>query len=214
MGHEITTDTAQEITANQISKSSEINELGSALASFHSKDIQIARNGYNPMFKSSFPTLSDLILGTKAELSAQGLSILQFPTGDSEITTMLLHKSGQYLSSKASIKDEVRKPLTLAQARGVSITYLCRYMYTAILGTPSIDSDGGYPSLSEEQNRSSKEPPLTNNQLEIIEELGVSKHIPNAIKTQLGRDMPNMNMKEANRWIDTLNKLIKKGESE
>lgn len=89
-----------------------------------------------------YASLSNILANTKPILSKHGLSILQFPqtmeNGFVLVETMLLHNSGESLTSEISAR--VTKPDDPKQI-GSMISYLRRYAVGAVLG---ISLDGDY----------------------------------------------------------------------
>ncbi len=58
------------------------------------------------------------------------------------VQTVLMHSSGEYISSKMYMPVERGKGMSLAQAAGSVITYARRYALAAILGITQTDNDG------------------------------------------------------------------------
>lgn len=73
----------------------------------------------------------------KQPLSECELAVTQLIEEDYSVLTMLIHSSGQYMSSK------LKMPIgeNSAQAIGSSLTYAKRYAYCAILGIVADDDD-------------------------------------------------------------------------
>lgn len=120
-------------------KSQSISELAKALVSFQKITKTIGYDANNPFFKSKYATLTALVSSTKAELSSCGLAVTQLCEDEGSITTMLVHNSGEFISSKLTLKPVKDDP----QGRGSCITYARRYAYAAILGLVSDDDDDG-----------------------------------------------------------------------
>jgi len=120
-------------------RSQEINELAKALVSFQSKIKSVKRDGVNPFFKSKYATLENIIDAAKDLLAENGLSFSQFPSGENELTTILMHTSGQFLVSTAKMIPKDSTP----QGQGSAITYMRRYALSAVLGVATETDDDG-----------------------------------------------------------------------
>src|SRR3990167_5517795 len=120
-------------------QSATIKELAAALAVFQSKVSNVGKDGINPYFKSKYATLENTISTVREELAKNGLSFSQFPTGENELATILIHRSGEYIKATAKMSPKDNSP----QAQGSAITYLRRYALSAILGIATEDDDDG-----------------------------------------------------------------------
>ena len=118
-------------------KSPTISELAKALNQFQSKSKTIGYDASNPFFKSKYATLATLVSSTREELTKEGLSVTQLCEDEGAVTTMLIHTSGEFISSKLTLKPVKDDP----QGRGSCLTYSRRYAYAAILGLVSDDDD-------------------------------------------------------------------------
>jgi hypothetical protein len=120
-----------------MTKSESIKEIAGALITFHLKVENIKKDSTNPFFKSKYASLSNILDAISTPLEESGLSFSQLPTGDSGLTTILMHsKSGEYLQADYTMKPSKDDP----QGRGSAITYQRRYALSAILGL-NIDED-------------------------------------------------------------------------
>ena len=103
------------------------------------------KDSTNPHFKSKYADLSSVIDAVKEPLNANGIMYLQ-GVEDAEngvaVETMLLHESGEWLSSTIKI------PATKhdAQGYGSATTYARRYGLQAMCGVPAEDDDGNAAS--------------------------------------------------------------------
>jgi len=120
-------------------KSESITNLATALAKFQGEMDAIVKDAKNPFFKSSYVSLSAIIRAIREPLSNNGLSFCQFPSGDNGLTTILMHKSGEWLEDTVSTQPVKNDP----QAVGSAITYMRRYSLGAILGLNIEDDDDG-----------------------------------------------------------------------
>ena len=140
-----------------MNKSEQINELGAALAKFHKEVSNPTKNATNPHFKSQYADLAEVINVSREPLAAVGLSILQMVGLDDKcvtIETMMLHVSGQFISSVLSV------PVSKMDAQGVgsATTYGRRYSWAAMCGLAQQDDDansavGNRPQPRQDQQR-------------------------------------------------------------
>ena len=114
---------------------------------FQSSMEAITKNVSNPFFKSKYASLSAIIKDTRKPLGDNGLSYAQFPSGEAELTTILMHISGEWMSSSFTMKPIDQKP----QSLGSAITYARRYALCAILGLQVDDDDGNEASKPKKQ---------------------------------------------------------------
>jgi hypothetical protein len=119
-------------------KSESITELAKALNGFQADMGTVPKTSVNPFYKSKYADLESFITAAKPHLKTHGLSFSQFPTMEGLIT-ILMHESGEYISSEAKI---VMKDQT-AQGQGSAITYMRRYALSAVLGIATEDDDDG-----------------------------------------------------------------------
>jgi hypothetical protein len=126
-----------------MNKSESIASLSKALVLAQSEFPKVAFNSTNPYFNSSYADLGAVIETSKPILKNHGLAVSQLvegASGEVGITTLLIHESGEYISSCATILVDGKN---LAQEAGKSITYLRRYALAAILGLyADADNDG------------------------------------------------------------------------
>jgi hypothetical protein len=126
-------------------KSAELNELLSAMSIMQGELCNAKKDSANPFFKSKYADLAEVINVSKDALSKNGLSVLQFPSFENNIvsvTTVIGHKSGQFMSSTMSSPIQKIDP----QSIGSATTYLRRYSYSAIVGIAQEDDDGNHAS--------------------------------------------------------------------
>ena len=159
-----------------MNKSNNLQELAKAMILFSVKVESIKKDAKNPFFKSSYASLSNILDSIKEPLIESGLSIMQFPTGDYGLTTLLIHESGEYIKSEYSMKPSKDDP----QGRGSAITYARRYALASILCL-NIDEDddgnaatfgGKNPKEAEDNNKkwlNENTPDFTNAQFKLQE---------------------------------------------
>jgi hypothetical protein len=122
-------------------------QIFTALAAAQGQFKDMKQSGYNPHFKSKFSSMSDRRKATKEALSANGLclsssSILE--DGRYITTTLLGHKSGQWMKFPLSMKPQQDNP----QAVGSVISYARRYGAEAILDLDASDDDDGEAAMT------------------------------------------------------------------
>ena len=116
--------------------SESIKEIAVALHKFHGLMGKVGKDAVNPHFKNKYASLSNIIEATTPHLNAVGLSIIQLPC-ESGLETMLLHTSGEYISS---VSLTPCKDASNPQALGSALTYARRYALGAVLSL-NIDED-------------------------------------------------------------------------
>lgn len=129
-----------------LEKSESIKNLAVALKKAQDEIGAVKFDAKNPFFNSKYATLGAIIEASKPALSKNGLTISQPVISEGDgigVTTILLHESGEYLSSTATINVGEVKGKSIAQEAGSIITYLRRYALAAILNIYSDeDTDG------------------------------------------------------------------------
>ena len=130
-------------------KSEHISELAAALAQAQAAFTPVGRTGNNPFLKTNYVTLDGIIEMTRLPLSNAGLSYTQVLDAAGEdlptLTTMLMHSSGQWISSSAVVRSISGKGTNELQELGRSITYMKRYALAAMLGVSSDEDTDGEP---------------------------------------------------------------------
>lgn len=123
-----------------MNKSESLTELAQSLALAQGEMSNPEKNAKNPFFKSSYADLSEVINVTKPVLATHGLSVLQLPAFENNtvsVETILLHESGEFISSIMSVPVSKIDP----QSVGAATTYCRRYALAAICGVAQEDSD-------------------------------------------------------------------------
>ena len=120
-------------------KSESIKQLAAALAVFHIKVDVIKKDANNPFFKSTYASLSNILDAIKIPLAESDLSFSQHPMGENGLSTILMHKSGEWIGSHFTMKPVKNDP----QGIGSCITYMRRYALAAILGLNIDEDDDG-----------------------------------------------------------------------
>lgn len=120
-------------------KSESIKNLSAALAVFHLKMDVIKKDAKNPFFKSTYASLSNILDAIKIPLAESELSFSQHPMGENGLSTILMHKSGEWIGSHFMMKPVKNDP----QGIGSCLTYMRRYALAAILGLNIDEDDDG-----------------------------------------------------------------------
>jgi hypothetical protein len=120
-------------------KSESIKSLATALCSFQSAVETVKKGETNPFFKSKYASLSDILDVIRQPLADNGLSFVQFPSGEYGLTTILMHVSGEFISEGYKMTPTKNDP----QGAGSVITYQRRYALGAILGLNIDEDDDG-----------------------------------------------------------------------
>lgn len=120
----------------------EIGDLSAALAIAQETIAGAAKDRSNPAFKSKYATLASVWEAWQGAGPKQGLAMIQLPgaveDGKVSVTTMISHKSGQWIRETLTI------PVTKqdAQGYGSALTYARRYALAAFVGVAPEDDDG------------------------------------------------------------------------
>ena len=143
-------------------RSEQIDQLATALAKFQgaleqpkmNSTVKVkTRTGGEYSFK--YADLAECKAAAKRPLAENGLAVTQLIEDDYSLLTMLVHSSGQWISSR------VKMPIMEqgAQAVGSAITYAKRYAFCAILGiVADDDEDGNLSEGNSAQKREAKAP--------------------------------------------------------
>lgn len=142
------------------SRSEQVNEIGAALAKAQLGIVGATKDSTNPHFKSSYADLESVWAACHTQLNANGIAIVQvtdIASGQLMLTTMLIHASGQWLSSEYPITPVQNTP----QGFGSALTYARRYCLMSMAGVAGRDDDdgnaastpGGFQGLPQETRR-------------------------------------------------------------
>lgn len=125
----------------EMGMSLQIDQLATALSIAQGQMESVTKDADNPFFKSKYAELNGYIQTAKKPLANNGLAVIQLTSSaenKARVTTVLTHKSGQWISSMLELAPT--KPD--AQGMGSAITYARRYGYGAILAMGVEDDDG------------------------------------------------------------------------
>ena len=122
-----------------------IADLAAALAAAQGEIENAVKNSANPHFRSKYADLAEIINTVRPVFARHGLAVVQSPSYDggiASVTTMLTHKSGQW------IRDTASAPASKLDSQGIgsATTYLRRYSLAAFSGIAQEDDDGNAAS--------------------------------------------------------------------
>ncbi|WNS74275.1 ERF family protein [Bacillus sp. DTU_2020_1000418_1_SI_GHA_SEK_038] len=213
-------------------RSESIKEIACALAKFQAEVKNPSNNATNPMYKSKYSTLDNVINTVKPVLAKFGLSYIQSPSTSEDglhigTTTLLMHESGEWIESDPIIlpayklgKDAVK--IYDAQAAGIAITYSRRYSLSSLLGISSEDDDDANGIIHEgnAKGKTNKAQAATDKQLNLINKLLVDvanytgstkEKTYQALHKQMKKDMEWYSPSDASKAIEILNNALKQG---
>jgi hypothetical protein len=125
-----------------MNRSESISKLSTALLKAQASMGNASKGASNPYFKSSYADLNAIREVVTPALNANGITVLQPTTyieGKSFVETVLLHESGEFLSSLTEITvAKANDP----QAAGSAISYSRRYGLQSLLSVGAVDDDG------------------------------------------------------------------------
>jgi ERF superfamily len=146
-----------------MSMSDTINDLAAALAKAQAQLKPAIKEATNPHLKSKYADLRAIWEACRDALATNGLSVVQLPSDTEEpgrvaLTTVLLHTSGQYISSTFS----TRLAQENAQGVGSALTYLRRYGLSSMVGIIADEDDDGHSaSASQGKQQTAQTAPVT-----------------------------------------------------
>lgn len=125
-----------------MNRSDSIVKIAAALLKAQRVMGDATKGAKNPFFKSSYADLNAIREATTPALNENGITVLQ-PTvsidGRSYVETVLLHDSGEFLSSLTEI---VCAKANDPQAHGSGVSYARRYGLQSFLNVGAVDDDG------------------------------------------------------------------------
>lgn len=118
-------------------KSESLGNLSLALSKLQANLRPAKENAKNPFFKSNYADLGSVWDSVRALLAENELAVIQMPSGTGDITTVLTHSSGEWMSATMHIPSKQD-----AHGIGSAISYGRRYALAAFLGVVTGDDDG------------------------------------------------------------------------
>jgi hypothetical protein len=141
-------------------QSEQINDLAAALSKAQGEMPTAKFNSTNKFLGNKYADLGAVIEASRPVLVKHGLSVSQLVIGNGEfigVETILLHSSGQWISSVVTLPAGDEKGKSMAQVAGSIVSYLRRYALSAILGIyADEDSDGNQGQRKQEQKPAAK----------------------------------------------------------
>lgn len=139
-----------------MNKSESIGKLATAMVQAQ-KAMTFARRDSTANY-GRYADLAAVVEAIKAPLTDNGLAYTQTTDIDSDggviVETMLMHTSGEWISSPLRMKPTQNTP----QGIGSAITYARRYGLQAICGIPTDDDDGDAASCKPAQQQAAAKP--------------------------------------------------------
>jgi hypothetical protein len=143
-----------------MNKSESIQNLSAALSKAQAEMPAIKFDSKNPFLKNDYASLGAIIAGARPVIAKHGLSVSQLTFGEDGVAgveTVLMHTSGEWISSSISMPIGDEKGKSSAQVAGSIVTYLRRYSLASILGIYSDeDGDGNKPEPERKPTRTAK----------------------------------------------------------
>lgn len=148
--------------------SESITKIASALLKAQMNMGNALKDSKNPFFKSKYADLNSVREACMPSLNVNGITALQPMVnieGKNFINTILLHESGEYLSSLTEI---IYSKQNDAQAQGSGITYARRYGLQSFVNIGAEDDDGNKASQPKVEEKTTAIPIqwLTNDQFD------------------------------------------------
>ena len=192
-------------------KSESIKELASALTKAQGEMPAIKFDSKNPFLKNDYASLGAIIAGARPVIAKHGLSVSQLTFGEDGVAgveTVLMHTSGEWISSSISMPVGEEKGKSSAQVAGSIVTYLRRYSLASILGIYSDeDGDGNKPETERKPKQAPKqapqrpsakpEAPLT------PAELSAAVQDTRSTREQIQAELPELTLEEACKATDS-----------
>lgn len=149
-----------EVIETTTTASPQINELAAALAKAQGEMSFATKDSTNPAFRSRYADLASVVDAIRGPLSKYGIAFLQptYMTDDGlpGVRTMLIHSSGQWISSELIIRPQDSK----AHSLGSALTYARRYSLSALVGIAPDDDDGNAASGIASESKADKPAPI------------------------------------------------------
>lgn len=160
-----------------IAMSESIQALAPALAAAQADMGSAHLDSKNPHFRSKYASLASCLNAAAPALAAHGLSIQQHPGYNPEaqlvsVTTMLLHKSGEWIQSTCHLPLGGKRD---GHALKSATTYLRRTAIVSVLALPEEDDDGNATSAVSVARRAPAPQPVrlkvTDNDIKLYREM-------------------------------------------
>lgn len=123
-----------------------IDQLADALSKAQAVMEGAAKDAKNPHLKNKYADLGSVWEACREPLAKNGLAVVQVggrdATGQPALHTLLLHKSGQWISGELPLDISEHKGINAMQALGSAVTYARRYGLSGAVGVVAEDDDG------------------------------------------------------------------------
>ena len=192
-------------------KSESIQKLSEALVLAQKEFKTAIKKSVNPYFRSKYANYTEVLSCVKEALNNHGISILQ-PIHANRVETILLHESGEYISSFTEIyttptivknrNDEILTTYIKPQDYGSAITYARRYALSSLLAIDSDEDDDGNVANGNHNNPTNNNQDLNELRLRVGKLLKAGAN-PNELEKHLGYSL----MKIAENQDDAKEKL-------
>lgn len=171
--------------------SDNVADLAAALALAQGEVENASKNSNNPHFRSKYADLAEIINTVRPVFAKHGLAVIQSPSyadGLVSVTTLLTHKSGQW------IKDTASAPASKLDAQGVgsAVTYLRRYSLAAFAGIAQEDDDGNAASQRKVASPSASDLEKASNMLRACQSLADLKTAYGSLSPELRQAMASV----------------------
>lgn len=123
-----------------------LTKIAPALVKAQSEMSNAIKDSTNPFFKSKYADLNSVREAVLPVLNKHGITALQptvYEDGKPFVQTLLLHESGEYISSLTEI---ICNKVNDAQSHGSGVTYARRYGLQSMCNIGSDDDDGNSAS--------------------------------------------------------------------
>lgn len=143
--------------------SDSIQNLAKALSSAQGEMKPAAMASKNPFLGNKYADLGEIIKAAVPALSKHGLSFCQPMENngaDVTVTTILMHETGEWISSSMTMPGEEKKGLSAAQSMGAIVTYMRRYSLASMIGMyadEDTDAQNGNNNGKQAQKPANKE---------------------------------------------------------
>ena len=172
--------------------SDNVAELAAALALAQGEVENAHKNSANPHFRSKYADLAEIINTVRPVFAKHGLAIVQSPSyadGLVSVTTLLTHKSGQWIRDVASSPAPKLDP----QGVGSAVTYLRRYAIGAFACIASeADDDGNAASQRKVASPSASDLEKASNMLRACQSLADLKTAYGSLSPELRQAMASV----------------------
>lgn len=147
--------------------SASLDELAPAFTKAQASVRGAVRDKLNPHFRSHYADLASIWDACREALAANSIGVIQSLEGALTVRTVLLHASGQWLSSLQPLEADLHlaAPQNVGavagylQAIGAATTYLRRYALAAMVGVAPDDEDGDTRQPRPREGREEFPPP-------------------------------------------------------